>query len=371
MIVLKLLHEILLLFLQMAPYLVLGMGIAGVLSQTMKASFISRHIGNASLGSVLKASLFGVPLPLCSCSVVPTALFLRDSGASTPAVTGFLISTPQTGVDSIAATYGMMGPLMALYRPLSAFLLGTIGGIVSLIVPAARTADPSGSEGPAQPAEEHSCTCSSCHTDTHGAQAPAGHPSLFRAVLKFLSDAFRYGFLDFIDDIGKHFLIGLAIAGLLSVSIPEGFFAGSVFGSGIIGMLSMVAVGIPIYICSTSSIPIAVLLIAKGASLGTAFVFLLAGPATNIATLLVLSKKMGRRYAVQYVTVLVIGSLVFGLLLDRLIAVFPQLDTFVFSAGASDAQELISFWSVTTSVLLLGLIIRSFRPRHPHVEHTL
>ena len=362
---LELLAEIGVLFVRMAPYLVLGMGIAGLLSVMINASFVSRHIGHASLGSIVKASFFGVPLPLCSCSVIPTALFLEDSGASRPAVTGFLISTPQTGVDSIAASYGMLGPFMALYRPLSAFLLGITGGVVSLI--AGRKSgdrtnyshediDTCSIEGP-------SCGCNSHDDHTRGTETgditDGEHPGRVRGAVSVMKRVFDYGFLEFIDDIGGQFLLGLVLAGMLGVFLPDGFFEGNTLGSGVWGMLTMVIVGIPIYICSTSSIPIAVMLIAKGASLGTAFVFLLAGPATNIATLAVLSKRMGRAFTVRYVSVLVIGSLMFGLLLDVLTAAFPVLLQTVPGAAAVESESLFTIWSVGASILLLVLILRS------------
>lgn len=342
-------QEILSLYLRMAPYLVFGMIISGVLSVVMKKESITQHIGRDSFSSAVKASLFGVPLPLCSCSVIPTALYLRDNGASRSAVTGFLISTPQTGVDSIAASYGMMGPLMAVYRPVSAFLLGAVGGALSMLFPQEyQEAVP---EAPS--CSDHCCSCS----HEHESSAVALHP------LERIKAAFRYGFLDFIDDIGGHFLFGLLLAGIMGILIPDDFFQGSIIGSGVVGMLTMTVVGIPMYICSTSSIPIAVMLITKGASLGTAFVFLLAGPATNLATLAVLSRKMGKAFSVMYTGILVVGSILFGLLLDLLIAVFPQLASLVtFGDLAADHTDP-GIIMLSSSLLLTLLLLRSFGKR--------
>ncbi len=373
MIIVNMLRETAVLFVRMAPYLVVGMTVSGILSVTMKASFISRHIGHDSLGSVVKASLFGVPLPLCSCSVIPTALFLEDSGASRSAVTGFLISTPQTGVDSIIATYGMLGPLMAVYRPVSAFLLGTIGGVVSLVFngrgKAAVDAPVVLEEDPEETGEG---TCSCCHEGGFTDDACTDREKIgwFERLRTSGVKAFRYGFIDFLDDIGGHFLIGLVVAGLMGVLIPDGFLTDNQFGSGLLGMVTMVVVGMPMYICSTSSIPIAVMLIAKGASLGTAFVFLIAGPATNIATLIILMRRMGKRFSIQYVSILVVGSIIFGLVLDFLVGKYPVLTKFVFGMEVSHGGSLFTFWSVGTSLLLLVLLVRSFikKMMRPHEE---
>ncbi len=360
--------DVFFLFLEMAPYLILGMSIAGILSVTIDASLISHHIGRASLGSILKASLFGVPLPLCSCSVIPTSVYLEDSGASRPAVTAFLISTPQTGVDSITATYGMMGPLMAIYRPLSAFLLGVIGGLINRFF----GGRPEHTlETPHE--HDHDCSCEdSCSTHGSCGCSHADHENQEVSFFGRLRQAFHYSFIEFIDDIGLHFIIGLLIAGLMGIIIPDGFFENSAIGSGFTGMITMVIVGIPLYICSTSSIPIAVMLIAKGASLGTAFVFLLAGPATNITTFTVLAKRMGRRYTIQYVLILIFGALAFGLLLDGLLILFPGLTDFVPVMKTMEGESSVGIISILSSIVLLFLLIVSFVKRvigKGHVHH--
>ncbi len=333
--IIEFLQETAALFLDMAPFLILGMFITGILSVVIKRSMIMKYAGENSWKSIIKAALFGVPLPLCSCGVLPTALYLRDSGASKAAVQSFLISTPQTGFDSIIATYGMLGPVMAVYRALTAFLLGIAGGFASKLSLGSREKKEASSRSIPFQEEE---------------RLPLG---------KALRKGLRYGFFDFTDDIGVQFIIGLLAAGLLTVMIPEDFFAGTALGSGITGMLLMVAVGIPLYMCSTSSIPIAVALMAKGISPGAAFVLLVAGPATNAATLAVLGKKLGLKDTGIYLSVLVIGSLVFGLLLDWMISAFGW-EQGVWIAGTTGAHDLVAGWiALPASVLLVLLLART------------
>jgi len=329
----EILYSIYSLFLDMAPYLLLGMLLTGIFSTVLKPALVLKHAGGHSWGSVVKASLFGVPLPLCSCGVLPTALYLRDAGASKPAVQSFLISTPQTGFDSIIATYGILGPVMAVYRAVSAFFLGLIGGGISAAAGRNVHSSASASGNESRLSEEHA-------------------PGVFRKLRK----AFRYGFIDFIDDIGLQFLLGLVIAGVLTALVPDDFFAGTAWGSGIQAMVLMILIGVPIYMCSTSSIPIAAALMAKGISPGAAFVLLAAGPATNAATLAVLGKKLGMKETAVYLGSLVLGSLLFGLLLDWLIPLFGWEGGIRSSAGAA-AEELLPEWLTYPSGVILALLL--------------
>ncbi|NQT58149.1 MAG: SO_0444 family Cu/Zn efflux transporter [Bacteroidetes bacterium] len=312
--------EIFHLFLNMTPYLVLGMFMAGLLHITINQKFTAGHIGPYTLWSVIKSSLFGIPLPLCSCGVVPTAVYLKDSGASRPAVISFLISTPQTGVDSIIAAYGLLGPAMAIMRPIAALFTGVLGGSASLLLQ--KRYENFSSEAASettQDVDDHACSCSSenCSSDQPTAVIKENNSWMGKLKTKTAS-LFSYGFIEFTDDIAIPFLIGLFIAGVLSFSIPDDFFAGTIAGSGIVGMLIMIAVGIPFYICSTSSIPIAVALILKGVSPGVAFVFLMAGPATNAATLGILKKQFGSVTAMIYLGSITVGAIIFGYIIDLL-----------------------------------------------------
>ena len=297
----------------MGFYMVLGLVLVGVLNIFIKKQWIAKHLGGTGIWPIIKASIMGVPLPLCSCGVVPTGLYLKDKGASSPSAISFLISTPQTGADSIIATYGLMGPLFAWYRPLAAFVSGVVGGIAVKLFGAKQ--------------QPHS----------HSAQADDEHE---RASIKTRAlKSFNYAFGEFTEDIAVHFIIGLVIAAVISVVIPADFIASIGLGSGIVSMLIMIAIGAPMYICSTSSIPIAVMLMAKGLSPGAAFVFLFMGPFTNAASLILVSKKFGRKTTVVYFLSAAVSAIGFGYLLD-------------FIASATNAQ--FSFLSAGEGAMAAG-----------------
>lgn len=285
------LREIYTLFIEMAPYLILGMTIAGLLSVFIRRDMVARHVGKASLGSVFKAALLGVPLPLCSCGVIPTASYLKKYGASKPAVMSFLISTPQTGVDSLIATWGMLGPLFAVFRGITALITGIAGGVISYLFDGR-------------------------DRERKGASQDGNQPTEKRGLRHFIS--FAYG--ESVDDIAVNFVIGLSLAALISLLIPDNFFEGTLLGGDFLSMLLMVAIGVPMYVCSTSSIPIAVALIAKGFSPGAAYVFLVAGPATNAATLAILTRILGRKQTLSYLLTIIGGSLIFGAAMNGLTA---------------------------------------------------
>jgi uncharacterized membrane protein YraQ (UPF0718 family) len=282
---------------EMSPYLLFGFGVAGVLSVLINAERVEQHLGGGGFWQVFKASLFGVPLPLCSCGVIPVSMSLHKHGASKGATVSFLLSTPQTGVDSILVTYGLMGPIFAIFRPLAAFVTGILGGCLVNAVENHDTHRP--------PEEKEACTDTCCANE--------------KAESWFVR-AFRHGFVTLPADIGRSMLIGLFIAALIAAVVPENYFADKLTGGGnnILSMFIMMLVGIPIYVCATASVPIAVQLIAIGLSPGTAFVFLMTGPATNAATLATLSSQVGKRAAAIFLLTVVISSLAGGLILDAI-----------------------------------------------------
>jgi uncharacterized protein len=281
---------------QMAPYLLFGFLMAGVLSVLIKPETVQRHFGGRGIGPVIKAAMFGVPLPLCSCGVIPVSASLRQHGASRGATTAFLISTPQTGVDSILVTYSLLGGLVAVFRAVTALISGVVGGaLVMLFGPAEESKSP-GSNG---------CQDACC-------AGKESHGRIYRAL--------HYGFVTLPRDLSKSLLVGLVIAGAISALVPDDYFAG-ILGGGIGTMFIMMAVGIPMYVCATASVPIAAALIAKGVSPGAALVFLMTGPATNGATIATVWRVMGGRVAVIYLVSIGLTALASGLALDHLFAV--------------------------------------------------
>ncbi|MBN2509767.1 MAG: permease, partial [Spirochaetales bacterium] len=326
--------ELVTLFLDMAPYIMLGTTIAGILHVAIRKSFVARHAGSGNWLSVVKASLFGVPLPLCSCGVIPTATYLKNAGASKPAVVSFLISTPQTGIDSMIATYGLMGPFMAVFRPITAFIAGITGGTI------AHFSEKSG-KTPGTPREIHT-----------GKDEPS-----VQGFFPKLRNMAAYAYFEFIDDIAVNFVIGLAAAALISMAIPDDYFAGRAISQGLPGMLLMVLIGIPMYICSTSSIPIALALMMKGFSPGAAFVFLMAGPATNAASLSVITKVLGKKQTLLFIGSIIVTSLSGGLILDGIISLTGYNLMADIPAHAHGGETVFSWFMTGVSLVFLGLLI--------------
>ncbi len=286
---------------QMAPYLLFGFLAAGVLSVLISPQWVERHLGKPGFGPVLKASLFGVPLPLCSCSVIPVSVSMRRHGASRAAATSFLLSTPQTGVDSIAVTYALLGPVFAVFRPLTALLTGLVGGgLVQWIgEPESENIPESGS------AKVAPCSDSCC--------------SEIRPTSR-LTRILKYGLVTLPKDIGPALLIGVLIAGIMSALVPQDHLA-KYIGGGVASILLMMAAGVPVYVCATASVPIAAGLMHMGGSAGAALAFLIAGPATNAASFTAIWKALGRRTATLYILTVAASALGFGLFLDWLMPI--------------------------------------------------
>ena len=277
---------------EMSPYLLFGFFVAGLISVFISQQTVEKHLGKRSIGSLIKASAVGVPLPLCSCGVIPVAMSLRKHGASKGAVIAFLLSTPQTGVDSIFVTLSLLGPLFAIFRPVAAFIVGILGGFVVDMV--------EGKDDSAVPKCQDSC----CDLNSKG-------------KINKLKAGFKYGFITLPADIGKAMLLGILIAAFISALVPDGFFAEKL-GTGIFAMVVMMLIGIPIYVCATASVPVAAALILKGLTPGAALVFLMTGPATNAASFVTIWKVMGKKTAIAYLLTVAITSLMAGVLLDQI-----------------------------------------------------
>lgn len=282
-----------LVFAEMSPYLLFGFFVAGLLSMLVSRKMVERHLGGPGLLPLLKAAIFGVPLPLCSCGVIPVSMSLHKQGASKGATLSFLLSTPQTGVDSILVTYSLLGPVFAIFRPLVALATGVFGGLLVNLFGRATAA-------PAQ------------------ATDPPENSTLNPMWVKRFLDGMRYAFVTLPRDIGKPLLLGLAIAAIISALVPEDFFADKL-GRGLFAMFVMMVVGIPIYVCASASVPVAAALILKGLSPGAALVFLMTGPATNAAGLATIWNVLGRRTALLYLATVAGCALGAGLLLDALV----------------------------------------------------
>lgn len=321
---------------EMAPYLLLGFFFAGVLHAFLPQRHIQRYFNGHPFLSSLYASLLGIPLPLCSCGVIPTGTAFYKNGASKSSTVSFLISTPQTGVDSLLATYALMGLPMMIIRPITSFITGVLGGTW-----AGYSSDKGGDKTQAPN------TCCSTASQT---------PTTFKDKVRL---ALRYGFVDFMQDTAKWLLLGLVLAALVSVVIPDNLMS-VLHLSPIVQMILILVFSIPFYVCATGSIPLAAMLILKGVSPGAAFILLMAGPATNLATMTVIGKVMGRKTLGIYLTSIIIGALSTALLIDY---VFPT-SWFSATMGTAMAHEHgahgLSWIYIASAVILASLMAYSF-----------
>ena len=318
---------------EMAPYLLLGFLIAGVLHVFVPQRFYANYLSQDNKFSVVWAALLGVPLPLCSCGVIPTAIGLRNEKASKGAIASFLIATPQTGIDSILATFSLMGLGFAIIRPTAALVTGVCGGLlVNRLVK-----------------DEDNCSL---------AENP--HLSSLNSQLKIWR-VLKYAYYDMLRDIGLRLLIGLVIAALIQAAVPDEFFLS--FGSQpLLQMLVILVIAIPMYICSTGRIPVAAALMMKGLSPGAALVMLMAGPAVNLASILVVHKSMGRRFTSIYLMTIIGFAVLFGLLLNATGIDFTiaAQDACCMSASTLPSPFKIVCATVLTLLIIVALMMKLF-----------
>jgi uncharacterized membrane protein YraQ (UPF0718 family) len=326
-------------FTDAAPYVIFGFLAAGLIKAVLPEALVARHLGGRSTASVLKAALFGIPLPLCSCGVIPAAIGLRKQGAGRGASAAFLVSTPESGVDSIAITWALLDPVMTIVRPIAAFLTGALTGILINMLPEEKTE---------LLGEPNDCACQSAEC------VPAS--PVVDPLPKRLNDGVKYAFGELLKDIGGWLLLGVLVAGLVATLIPDGFFE-MLFEHQAASLLLMLLVGIPLYMCASASTPIAAALVLKGLSPGAALVFLLAGPATNAATLTVVMRFWGRKATLVYLAVIAGCSLVFGWLVNVFYA-WAEIDI---SRWVTPAEgHAAGVWHTLAAVILLALILRAF-----------
>jgi len=330
-------YEILRLVNEMSPYLLLGFFIAGLLHVFVPGSLYSRYLSGADLRSVLLAALFGIPLPLCSCGVIPTAMSLRKEGASKGATTSFLIATPQTGVDSIFATYSILGLPFAILRPIAALVTSVFGGLL------VNAAD-----------KDREKTPQTADTDCADGEVCARQEPAYTGFVDRMKGALRYGFVDMVQDIGKWLVIGLVVAGLITLFVPDDFFV-RFADRPLLAYVVVLLIAIPMYVCATGSIPVAAALMLKGLSPGAALVFLMAGPASNMASILVIRRVMGQRTLWIYLLSLTVGAIVFGLGVDFLLP--RELFTSLLSPTDACCHMSTPWWQWASTVVMGALLL--------------
>jgi uncharacterized membrane protein YraQ (UPF0718 family)/copper chaperone CopZ len=326
-------------FVSMAPYLMMGLFFAGCLHVFVKNDIVLKHLGGNTIASVFKAAIFGIPLPLCSCGVLPVAMSLRKGKASNGATISFLISTPQTGIDSIIATWGMLGPVFAIFRPFAALAMGISGGLITNLF----SVKPAVIDQ-ARPKRFECNIC--CETLPHK-----------HSITDKIKNIFSYAYRDFFDDISVNLAIGIVISGAIAFFVPDRFFERYV-NNEFLSMLLMVALGIPMYTCVTASIPVAVALMLKGLSPGAAFVFLTVGPATNFSFIMVIAHVMGKKIVTVYLTTLAVMSIIAGYGLNWIFNI----------TGKQSLESMLTAhfckhtapWELIASVMFLAIICMSF-----------
>ena len=400
--------------LEAAPWLVLGLVIGGLMKNLLPTSWLEKHLKGEGFIPVLKAALLGAPLPLCSCGVLPAALGLRNAGASKSATTSFLISTPETGVDSVIMTYALLGPLMAITRPVAAIVSAITAGLLvgkteqstdgkkslntssesccssekentkqatsccsSDPAPVAESSSCCSTEAtvetasccssdPAPVAESSSCcsteatveTASCCSSDStsHDSHQTTAQNTLLSTTLSGI----HYAFTDLLDSIILWMLIGLAFSAAIQTWVPADFLAQ--WGSGLPAMLVMIAISIPMYVCATASTPMAAGLLLSGISPGTVLVFLLAGPASNIGSLGVIKKELGSRSLMAYLSGVAIVAIVIGLMLDA----YVENNGIDLQTQVSTHQQMLSLWVAWAGLIIivassLRLLLKHYR----------
>jgi len=360
-----------------SPWLLLGLLIAGLMKAWVPSKILSKHLGQGK-SAVIKAALIGAPLPLCSCGVIPVATELRRSGASAPATASFLVATPETGIDSVSVSYALLGPIFAVYRPLAAIMSAIITGLLVSTVKSGNVKSPvikseqnintccsnaSAKKELLKPVTKSCCSTveqiksapkvSSCCSTVETASA---QPRLLDEVIKKTQTGVYYAATKLIDDIIVWLAIGLIFAAIIRTFLPQELLLS--YGSGLPAMLLMIAISIPMYICATASTPIAAGFIMAGLSPGTALVFMMAGPATNISTLGVIKNEMGGAVLIRYLLGVALCAIGFATLLDFGLNFFA-IDI---TKQMEHSHEMLPQWfGLTCAALITFLAIKPLR----------
>ncbi|MBB1467418.1 SO_0444 family Cu/Zn efflux transporter [Pseudoalteromonas sp. SG41-5] len=383
------------LFLLSAPWLMLGLLIAGLLNVYLPANFLNKHLGKEGFWTTVKAALIGAPMPLCSCGVIPAAIGLRRAGASKSATTAFLVSTPETGVDSVSVSYVLLGPFMAIIRPIAAICSAIVAGV--LVGRDAEKTQTTAHTSEANNEQKRAATTSCCSTKSAAAEEKASCCSTKSAVVEEkvsccstklaaaeekascystkpaaveektsccysssavpasqwqkMKQAVSFSCNKLLSDTMKWLMIGLFFAALVQTYVPESFL--SQWGSGILAMLVVIVISIPMYICATASTPIAAGLLLSGVAPGAVLVFMLAGPATNVATLGVVANELGKRAVVAYLVGVIGVALIFGFLTDYLVAEFG----FVVTPLLGEEHQVLPHWLTLLCGTILALLM--------------
>lgn len=335
--------------------LMVGLLLAGLIHIWLHERNVSRFFAGRPGIDVLKAALFGIPLPLCSCAVLPVAHQLRRSGMSRGGTTAFLISTPESGVDSILLTYSLTDPIMTVARPVTAFLTAMTAGLIETVFPD-RTPATNETTPPAAPlspvekqaSEDDSCGC-----------LPVLENDSNASIIQRMWQSTRYAFTDLLGDLAVYLLVGYLLAGLVATLLgPEMLQLSEAVKTGWGGYAAAVLVGLPLYVCATSSTPLAAALLAVGFSPGAVLVFMMVGPATNVASMVVVSRILGRPALARYLASILLVSVLCGLILDRVYAWYDIETTFQLTAVGNEIGLFSTACAVVLSLMILYQVLK-------------
>ncbi len=344
------------LFVLSAPWLVFGFVMAAFIKAFFQTEAMHKHLGGTGPWATIKAALIGAPLPLCSCGVVPAALGLRSAGASKNATVSFLVATPETGVDSVSFTYALMGPVMAIVRPIAAVTSAIVSG---LLVGQAEV-----SESKVDDKEESEATsCCASKEETSSCESSKQEQSSEPGAAQRLQEGLQFAFGKMLRDVVNWLLIGLVVAAVVQAWLPDDFF--KVLGDGFLSMLLMAVIGIPMYVCASASTPIAAGFLLAGLSPGAVLVFMLLGPASNIGTLMIVKKELGRRAMTAYIVGLVLSAFAFGFALNYLAGIYAWDMTSTLQAHQHDQTSVFEWFCAT---VLAVFVVKAFaQTNFPHL----
>lgn len=335
-------------WMESAPYLILGLVIAGLMKALIPASWMQRQLGGRSRTNIVKAALIGAPLPLCSCGVVPAALGLRRAGASKGSTVSFLVATPETGPDSISLSYVLLGPFMAIARPIAAITSAIVAGLLVRheeqqpeIVTKSKSTGCCGAQA--------KVVAASCCDSKSAGKVESQH-----SIWQSTQQGMGYSFGKLLDDIAVWLLIGIGVAAAIQTFLPTAWLAE--WGRGWTAMLLMAVIGVPMYICASASTPIAAGFLAAGVSPGAVLVFMLAGPATNIGTLGIIRKELGQQSLVAYLFGVVGTALVLGWLTDWFLVEYDWMGAVT---GVHHMDHSYGWLEITSSVVLFAFILKA------------
>jgi uncharacterized membrane protein YraQ (UPF0718 family) len=338
------------LFVTSAPWLLFGLLIAGLMKALIPTQWVQQQLGSSGTFAVIKAAFIGAPLPLCSCGVVPAALGVRRAGASKSATVSFLVATPETGPDSISLSYALLGPFMAVVRPIAAIVSAIAAGLSVGWLERSGSSDPA--EPAVAPAKKSCCSKTAPAEPTSCCSKKTPKPS------SPLVDGLGYAFGKLLADISGWLLLGIAVAAVIQAYVPASWLAE--WGDGISAMLLMTVIGIPMYICASASTPIAAGFLAAGISPGAVLVFMLAGPATNIGTLGIIKKELGGRALIGYLTGVIVTAWIFGLLTNYLAT---QVNWVIPEAAIQAQHDHMAWYDIVFAIVLALVMVYANRGR--------